>query len=233
MQTPSTLYQQILADHNHYFEVAVEIGGVRYTDDQIFKLTTNIEMFGRKPELGKALAQKMELQMLQPAETIPTMAAVTVYARACTGALQSEWLKQGIFYIDTRSTDISYDGMQLLTLHGFDAMLKTEQDYATTSLTWPARDVDIVREIASKIGITVDARTIADMTDGRTFPLPTGYTMREYLGIIAAEYLGCFIITELGQLRLVSLTGLPKETNYLIDREGNYITFGGDRILIG
>lgn len=233
MQTTSALYQQILADHNHFFEVAVEIGGVRYTDDKIFKLTTNIQMFGREPELGKALAQEMELQMLQPAETIPTMAKVMVYARACTSTQQSEWLPQGVFYVDTRRTDISYDGLQLLTLHGFDAMLMTEQDYADTALTWPARDIDIVREIAGKIGISVDARTAAEMTDNRTLPLPTGYTLREYLEIIAAEYLGCFIITELGQLRLVSLTGLPTETNYLIDREGNYITFGGDRILIG
>lgn len=233
MQTTSALYQQILADHNHFFEVAVEIGGVRYTDDKIFKLTTNIEMFGREPELGKALAQEMELQMLQPAEEIPRMAAVTIYARACTDTLQSEWLQQGVFFVDTRPTDVSYDGLELLTLHGFDAMLKTEQDYSGTSLSWPARDINIVREIARKIGVTVDARTVAEMTDGRTFPLPTGYTLREYLGIIAAEYLGCFIITEQNQLRLVTLTGLPKETNYLIDREGNYITFGGDLILIG
>lgn len=233
MQTTSALYQQIISDHNHFFEASVEIGGVRYTDDKIFKLTTDIQMFGREPELGKALAQEMELQMLQPAETIPPMAEVTVYARACTDTLQSEWLQQGVFFVDTRATDISYDGLELLTLHGFDGMLKTEQDYADTDLSWPAKDIDIVKEIAAKIGVTVDDRTVADMADGRTYPLPTGYTLREYLGFIAAEYLGCFILTEQNQLRLVSLTGLPKETNYLIDREGNYITFGGDRILIG
>lgn len=233
MQTTSELYQQILQDHNHFFEVAVEIGGVRYADDKIFKLTTNIEMFGRSPELGKALAQEMELQMLQPAETIPTMAEVRLFTRACTTTLQSEWLPQGVFYIDTRTTDVSYDGRKLLTIHGFDAMLKAEQPYATTALSWPALDVDIVQEIASQIGVTVDPRTIAEMTDSQTLPLPTGYSLREYLEIIAAEYLGCFVISDSGQLRLVTLTGLPPETNYLIDRDGDYITFGGDRILIG
>ena len=37
-------------------------------------------------------------------------------------------------------------------------------------------------------------------------------------------------MTDLGELRLVSITELPEETSLLIDNIGQYITFGGTRI---
>lgn len=260
MQDTSPLYRQILADPNHYFEVSVVIGesGDLVTErgdtilfggttilvarsgpdsgfygSQIFSLKTSSQMFGNDPEIGRAIAQEIELQMLQPSGDLPPMAQIVPYVRACTDTQQSEWLQQGVFYIDTRETTVSYDGLQILTLHGFDAMLMTEQEYASTSIDWPATDVNVVREIASKIGVTIDSRTEELMTGGYTYPLPTGYTLREMLGYIAAAYLGCFIITETGQLRLVSLLELPSDTALLVDSIGDYITFGGDRIKVG
>lgn len=260
MQDTSPLYRQILADPNHYFEVSVVIGesGDLVTErgetilfggtailvarsgpdsgfygSQIFSLKTSSQMFGNDPEIGRAIAQEIELQMLQPSGDLPPMAQIVPYVRACTDTQQSEWLQQGVFYIDTRETTASYDGLQILTLHGFDAMLMTEQEYASTSIDWPATDINVVREIASKIGVTIDSRTEALMTGGYTYPLPTGYTLREMLGYIAAAYLGCFIISETGQLRLVSLLELPSDTALLVDSIGDYITFGGDRIKVG
>jgi len=259
MQDVSALYRQIVADPNHYFEATVVIGesgnlvteagdtilfggtaiivsrtgpDSGYAESTIFSLKTSSRMFGNEPEIGKVIAQEIELQMLQPAGEIPPMALIVPYVRACAGDLRSEWLQQGVFYIDTRQTSASYENLPVITLHGFDAALLTEQDYAETRLDWPAVDIDIVQEIAATIGVSVDSRTVDLMTDGRTFPLPTGYTLREMLGYIAAEYLGCFIMTEQGQLRLVSLLDLPKETSFLIDRNGDYITFGGDRIKV-
>lgn len=260
MQDTSPLYRQILADPNHYFEVSVVIGesGDLVTErgdtilfggtailvarsgpdsgfygSQIFSLKTSSQMFGNDPEIGRAIAQEIELQMLQPSGDLPPMAQIVPYVRACTDTQQSEWIQQGVFYIDTRETSVSYDGLQILTLHGFDAMLMTEQEYASTSIDWPATDINVVREIASKIGVTIDSRTEALMTGGYTYPLPTGYTLREMLGYIAAAYLGCFIISETGQLRLVSLLELPSDTALLVDSIGDYITFGGDRIKVG
>lgn len=260
MQDTSPLYRQILADPNHYFEVSVVIGesGDLVTErgdtilfggtailvarsgpdsgfygSQIFSLKTSSQMFGNDPEIGRAIAQEIELQMLQPSGDLPPMAQIVLYVRACTDTQQSEWLQQGVFYIDTRETTASYDGLQILTLHGFDAMLMTEQEYSSTSIDWPATDINVVREIASKIGVTIDSRTEELMTGGYTYPLPTGYTLREMLGYIAAAYLGCFIITETGQLRLVSLLELPSDTALLVDSIGDYITFGGDRIKVG
>lgn len=232
MQTTSQLYQRLITAQNHYFESAIEINGVMYPQSQIFEMTTDIAAFGADPEIGKAVAQEINVRMIEPEETIPPMAVMRPFTRVCADGQHSEWLPQGVFYIDTRETDESYRGLPVITLHGFDAMLKTEQDYADTQLDWPATDISIVREIASKIGVAVDDRTVAIMTAGYTYPLPTGYTLREYLGYIAADYTGCFILTEAGALRLVAFQDLPEETNYLIDKEGSCITFGGDRILV-
>ena len=233
MQTTSALYNTILGAEPHWFEVKVNISGVGdITEDKIFLLTTRDTMFDQIPTVGKAVAAEIDLQVLQPSVEIPKMAEIKPYVRVRNETQQSEWLQQGVFYVDTREVTANGDGLDIVTLHGFDAMLKAEQPYATTALTFPATDISIVNEIAGKMGVTVDARTTALMTAGYTLPLPTGYSLREYLGYIASMYVGCFIITETGALRLVSLTELPPETNYLITAAGEPITFGGDRILV-
>ena len=56
--------------------------------------------------------------------------------------------------------------------------------------------------------------------------MPLGYSLREVLGYIAGAYVGSFVMTEEGKLRLVSLLELPPETNYLIDNGGIPIVFG-------
>ena len=70
------------------------------------------------------------------------------------------------------------------------------------------------------------------MDNGYMFPLPVGYSSREVLGIIAASYGGNFVISDDGQLLLIRLSDLPRETNYLITEFGDVILFGTDRILV-
>lgn len=233
MQTTSALYKSILAAEPHWFEVKLNISGVGdITEDQIFSIRTSEKMFDQIPAVGKAVSAEIDARLLRQNTEIPKMAEIKPYVRAVNATQQSEWLQQGVFFVDTREVTQNGDGLDVVHLHGFDAMLKTEQPYADTSLAFPALDTDIVDEIAGKIGVTVDARTYTLMTHGYTFPLPTGYSLREYLSYIASAYVGCFIITETGELRLVSLTELPPETNYLITAAGEPITFGGDRILV-
>ena len=146
--------------------------------------------------------------------------------------VESEWLPQGVFYIDTREVTANQDGLDVLTIHGYDAMLKTEQEYASNDVVGDNYDTAYVRAIANAIGIEVDDRTWELMGTGYIVPIPLGYTMREILGFIAASYVGCFIMTDEGKLRLVSMTDLPAETNLLIDSVGDVILVGGDSILI-
>ena len=142
--------------------------------------------------------------------------------------LESEWLAQGVFFVDTREVTQNNNGLDILTLHGFDAMLKTEQEYSSNVTVGNNIDIAYVRAVASAIGVTVDPRTWEIMQTGYVIPFPLGYTMREILGYIASAYAGCFIISDTGQLRLVAFEDIESETRYLIDEIGEYITFGVD-----
>lgn len=259
MQATSALYRRLMADENHFFETRVVIGEsgnlITENNEQItfggwhivvarsnpesgfgenilWSVSTNHSMFNNDPEIGQAIAGEIDIQMLNPSGDIPRMSVVIPYVRVRTEDEQSEWIQQGVFYIDTREVSKNDDNVELLTLHGFDAMLKAEQAYAETNLNWPAKDIDIVREIAGKMGVSVDQRTVQMMTGNYKLPLPTNYSMREYFGYIASMYVGCFIMSDIGELRLVSLLELPPDKGYLVDNAGYSITFGGTRILV-
>lgn len=225
-----------------------------FMESQIVEMSTCIHMFDKEPTVGGVVSQEIDLTMVQQPGNFPAMSVIMPYVRATVdaetysrqygslpesrnidGDVVSEWIQQGVFYIDSREVSENDDGsatyvnaFPTLKIHGYDAMMKTEQDYGNSTMAWPALDVDIVIEVAGKIGVRVDPRTFEIMTDGYTLPALTSYSLREALSMIAAKYLGCFIISDVGELRLVSLLGLPEETNLLIDHNGNYITFGID-----
>ena len=232
MQSTSNTYQSIISADGHWFETKLLINGVTYDNTKLVSISTSHAMFSGTPVIGKAVAGEIDAALLVPSADIPTMAELKPYVRVCNASSQSEWLPQGVYYIDTRSETKNEHGANVLTIHGFDAMLKTEQMFESANITGDSVDTDMVDEIASIIGVTVDSRTYTIMTEAYTIPLPTGYTLREVLGYIASMYVGCFVMTDEGKLRLVSILELPAETNYLIDELGNSITFGGDRILV-
>lgn len=139
----------------------------------------------------------------------------------------SEWIQQGVYFIDTRAVSHNNNGLELLSLHGYDAMLKAEADYPSDSASnYPATDIYVVNKIASAMGVSVDSRTTAIMSSAYSINLPIGYSMREILGYIASMYAGNFIMSEEGKLRLVTLNSIGTETNYLIDNLASPITFG-------
>ena len=231
MQSTSALYNNIVAGE-HEFQFRLIIDGVgTFGEDQIESISTSIQMFNGTPDVGKAVAGEVTISMLLPNAAIPKMAVLRPQTRAVNATQQSEWIPQGVYYIDTRERTKNNDGLDILTIHGYDAMLRAEQMYAGR-ITGNSTDIQMVNEIAYQMGVSVDARTTALMTNAYTIPLPTGYSYREVLGYIASMYVGCFIMSDEGKLRLVSLLELPHETNYLIDQIGNAITFGGDRILV-
>lgn len=150
-----------------------------------------------------------------------------------TEELTSEWVPQGVFYIDTRKVTANNNGLDILTLHGYDAMLKAEQPYASNDTVGDAPDTQYVQAIADAIGVEVDPRTWEIMR-GYIMPFPLGYSMREILGYIASAYIGSFVMTDEGKLRLVSLLGLPERPieTLLGDEYGDAIVFGADTILV-
>lgn len=232
MLDTSALYKNIISGTDFWYESKLVVDGVgTFDESQLVSISTHHDLFGTTPTVGTAIAGEINVEMLYPAVDLPTMACMRPFVRACDRTRQSEWLPQGVFFIDTRSRDKDDTGLSKLIIHGYDAMLKAEQLY-NGRITGDSTDIQMVNEIAYQMGTTVDPRTTAMMTAAYRIPLPVGFTYRETLGYIASMYAGCFIISEEGKLRLIALYELPPQTHYLIDNIGNPITFGGIRILV-
>lgn len=259
MQNTSQLYRRLLADENHWFETRLVVGeggnlvtkqgekiifgeyGIvvsrsgpdsGYPENSIFSIETSSQIMENTMEIGKCVSQEIDVKMINPSGYMPRMSLVVLYVRICTEDEQSEWLQQGEFYIDTREISNNNDGLNVLTFHGYDAMMKANQMYSVSDLDWPATDTDVVREIAGLMGVDVDSRTFEVMTEEYSIQEVGTYAMIEVLGMIASMYLGNFIITETGELRLVTILEMPKETRHLIDHVGDVIVFGEDSILV-
>lgn len=224
MQTTSALYKQIVATEGHWFETKISLSGHELLERQIISLERdNQAMTQAKPSVGGALAGSLALTIIAPTFTIPRMAEIDVYIRARTDTLTSEWLPAGVYFIDTRAHDQTANGVGLMRITAYDAMLKGEQDYPDTSHDWPYLDRLVVAEIASAIGVTVDSRTNSFLTAGFLIDLPIGYTIRETLEHIAAAYGGNFVITAENKLLFVPLYGLDPEADIV----GRYLAIEG------
>ena len=259
MQQTSALYQELLqTDYKTEVRLAIgetgvlitkkgesiTFGGVSilvgvsgadggYDETHLISMETDSRVFGGESlSVGDCISAQLDIEMIKPEYDIPKSARLVPYVRLTDGARKSEWIQKGVFYVDTRSKKEDGSSVEKIVLHGYDDMLKAEQDYPPSTLSWPARDIDVVREIAAFIGVYVDQRTVALMTDGYQVQYPTDYSCRETLGYIASMYGGCFIISEIGELRLVAFWDIPPETRYLIATGGSAITFGGDRIIV-
>ena len=130
-----------------------------------------------------------------------------------------------MYYIDTRRT---LDDGATLELTGYDAMLRGEVPYPIGRRGWPAKDADVLGDIAAVLGVTVDPRTVLDRE--YKIQIPVDYTCREVLGQIAAAYGGNFLISDEVQLRLVTLDTVPEFPRVL--GEELPIEIGGVCILV-
>ena len=227
MQTVSALYQQIMSGE-HYAERKINIAGTDYGEDTIVSLTTTGGLFADGTlSVGSAVSREINLSLWNISTTIPKMAKLIPYYRISNGAQTSEWIQKGVFYIDTRSVDSG-----LLTIHGYDDMLKAEQIWTPDqSLEFPMPMTQAVDIIANIMGVEIDARTVLNSSYTVDYPA-NDYTLRDVLRFIAAAHGGNWIMSDVGELWLVGLNDLPTETNYLCDEDGDWITFGGDRILV-
>jgi len=259
MQKTSDLYRELLAG-DHWEETRLSIGetgvlitkegdditfgGVSilvgatgadggYDESALVTMETGTNAFGgNSPQVGTCVSAQIDVEMMKPFGELPPMARMVPYTRLTDGQRCSEWIQKGVFYIDTRKENEYGPDLKTISLCGYDEMMKAEQDYPSSTLSWPAKDIDVVREIAAFLGVSIDSRTIPIISRGYTINYPAGYSCRDTLGYIAAMYAGCFVMSDLGELRMITIHGIPKETRYLIEPTGFAITFGGDRILV-
>ena len=237
MQTTSATYKQILAG-DHIVEPFVYIKDTDGTDRSVRNSAlVSVEItegcFDKTFGIGNAVSSEIHLQMLNPAWIPARMARMMVYYRIKNATQTSEWLRKGIFYIDTRERTKSLYGDDILDIHGYDGMLMSEQMYA--EVTWTTKkDWEVLQEICSKLGWSLNSETLTYIQTLTTVNIktPFGFTYREVLQSIAGIRAGNFVMDEYGRLKLIPLTSAPAETFYLITPQGDPIKFGGDRIVL-
>lgn len=245
MQNTSLDYKEIVGGL-HHFETALDV----YTSDGqtlvysfgengLVSLNTKKSLFAEdKFGVGCCVSGEIDVSLYPTDQNnqeivIPRMAMLIPKCRAVSSinAAHSEWITKGVFFVDTRNQD---EVTGLLTLHGYDAMLKTEADYPeNSSINFPAYDIRLVEEIADAMGCEVDRRTYGVIKGKYQLGLPLGYSQREVLSGIAVSYGANFCVSDQGKLLAVSPIIIPKSLGYLVDKsDGLPITFGGVRILV-
>lgn len=242
MQNTDATYKSIYESGEFYTETRVTIGEANHivTEEDLVSVKSRKRVFnGDNPEVGCCVCGELFLQMYSPPYEIEKKAKVTVAIRLVSNidGSMSNWLPKGTFYIDTRQKTENRDNLHILTLHCYDAMIKAEQDYGDSTLEYPTDDLAIVNEIAQKLGVLIDERSIPLINKCYAIQYPSTYSVREVLGFVGSMYAGNWIINDNNKLQLIPFCDIP-DTNYLIDEYEDNIVFGTPpneevRILVG
>ena len=232
MQTTSNLYKSLLQNPDHEKEIKMVIAGVEYGMNNIVSCSTSGGLFS-EPGIGNCASRQIDLEVF-PVGTIPRQAKIQAFVRLVYGEQASEWIPKGVFFISTRKRN-KLTGT--LTITGYDAMLKAEQTWLTSDYdaeNWPMTQSDAVDDIAYRMGVEVDSRTVLSADFPVEYPIGENgdLTMREVLSGIAVSNAGNWIITDAGKLRLIGYGDIPNETNLLVTEHGDAILFGGVRIIV-
>ena len=232
MHAVSDLFNQIFENPGHWTEVKLNIAGQEYTQSNIISVSISGGLFD-SPGIGNVNARQIDMEII-PIGTIPRQAQIQVFARVCVDNLQSEWIPKGVFFFSTRELD-KVSG--ILTVTGYDAMLKAEnvwlnEDYVYDN--WPMPQETAVADIAQRMGIEVDSRTILSDDFPVEYPVDEDgdLTMREALSFIAVSDAGNWIITDEGKLRLIRFGDIPEQAGYLVTEYGQPIQFAGEVLIL-
>ncbi len=234
MQSTSELYRELMRDPMHSVETRVDIAGTTYDRRRIIQCETSAQLIESAELLiGCCIARQLDLT-IRPVGDIPRQAEIRLYARLASGLQVSEWIPRGVFFISRREED-AVSG--LLTLHAYDAMLKSGAvwlDSSYDTLNWPMPAQTAAEDITRRMGVELDPRTALDPAFPVQYPVDNAgdMTMGEVLSRLAVANAGNWTITNAGKLLLVPLNSAPAETSYLVTEHGEAITFGGVRILV-
>ena len=239
MRARSTLWKQIVAQGDYLLETKIRISDKEYTE--ISAPVINRALMNSALSVGNCVSSSLSVSILTD-DVLSASVPLTVLGRVRNNTSSSEWLEFGTYYINQRDT--SYEG--LVTVNCYDAMLRTNQSYldpaVDTSAEWPKTMKAVVKEVAYRLGVSIDSRTRIEAGTDYVVPYPTDLTMMQVLGYIGACHGGNWVITEENALRLVPLTiinesgELPeslitKQFNIIDEYDNNIITVEGDNLI--
>lgn len=171
------------------------IGGVEYPNDasKLTECRTYGAFFDSEFTIGAAVSRQIDITILSPGE-IPRGAEIK---------LEQGGEPQGTFYIGTRPTNEA----DVLSIHGYDAMLKTNTAWLTDdydNVVFPVSEDDALDDICRRIGVERAPGVV--LLNQYPIDYPVGefgdLTMREVLCGIAGANAGCFFINLQGQMDL-------------------------------
>lgn len=208
-------YADIFADPNHWAEHRVTIGDAVYGMESIVSLKTPGQLFDSgSPGIGSAVSREMELEFLPSDNVIPSSSKCVVETRL--GATDHDtdtttwtpWIPMGEFFIDSRTYDETGD---VLKLHCYDAMLKTEYVYLDKHLdqdneaNWPMSARTLFTQISADIGVTASMDVILNIPATWRVSYPGNKTARDLLRELAVAMGGNFIVNDYGMLKCPAL----------------------------
>lgn len=208
--------EELMAYDGEY-EVRLKIGGNTFGMPVIRSISTANQLCDLKFEIGKTACGQIDAVIEKPSINFGRMAQIIPYTKRIDCDPEGEWQQRGVYYIDTRVTEID-GGYDLLHITGFDGMLRTSKDYGNLGLTYPAKTLNVVKKIAELSGLEVEAQTQNILNDGQTIPEPEYYTGREILGFVAVMYGGSFMMDRFGRLKLVNMANLLTKDEIITER---------------
>ena len=234
MVSTSAKYKEILKNPRHWKETRLNIAGVDYMEADIIYASIPQSGIFSTFDIGNCVSRELDIQIF-PKGSIPRQAKIQAFVRLVLDSDFSEWIPQGTFFIRTRAKD-SLTGA--LSITAFDSMLKADEAWLNEQYdfsNWPMSQTDAVKDIAYRIGVEIDPRTALSDKFPVDYPVDENgdMTMREVLSGIAISNAGNWTITLEGKLLLLKVADIPPETNYLVNEDGDAITFGGVRIIVG
>lgn len=229
MQSTSALWKQIARSGSYTVEYKLELAGQTYGWSELTSFALRLPLFSAF-SAGNTASALLSVALL-PKGDIPKMAEIKCFKRLALGTARSEWLPQGVYYIDTRRKLYG----NTLEIQAYDAMLKANSPWLehTSISQWPASMAAAAQDIAGVMGVALDSRTLIKTAADYVVDYPNDYLMSEVLQFIAAAHGGNWVMSYEGKLRLVGLLDMPEETNYIIDgSDGAAILFGDTRIVV-
>ena len=199
MQNTSELWRTLAATGTARLETVAVIDGHEYAAISAPVIQRGLTQDGLS--VGNAVAASCRLSVLTT-DAIGRAAQVVIRMRLSDGERVSEWLPAGTFYVSHRARD-AVTG--LVSLECYDAMLKANAPFPTNG-AWPRSMAQVAADIATALGVEMDARTVLQTGDNFKILAPqAGATVRDVLGDIASAHGGNWVLTKENRLRLVPL----------------------------
>ena len=209
----SQVYDNLIAD-GAKIDWQILNGSNTWTVENLITGSLTNTLF-EKLSIGNVVSAQLNLTLRNV--EVDTTAPIVLQFRANfnEGESVSEWITKGKYYLDTLETS-PYSEITKIT--AFDALFKTEFTYMASG-TWTERtDLSIVLEIASAIGVPVEASTRALFENAPRTLIESpnigqeGSTRREVLSAIGAMRVGNWYINASEQLTLAQITTTPSNT---------------------